>query len=126
MKLKYRNTWLGIGWGLVLLIFYLSLTPTPPRGFDLWDKLNHFLGYGGIMLWFGQVYQGTISRVLFAVYFIIIGACIEVLQGMGGVRFFEYNDMLANSVGVVCALLVLSYNAGKLFYWVEKRVLNVS
>lgn len=126
MRLEYRNAWLSIGWGLVALIFYLSLTPSPPQVFNTWDKLNHFIAYGGIMLWFGQVYQSLFARLFFAAYFIVIGAGIELLQGLGGVRHFEFHDMLANSIGVACALLALSFNAGRLFFWFERRVLKVS
>lgn len=126
MILKYKNLWLALGWIMVAAVFYLSLTPSPPRGLNLWDKLNHFIAYAGLMAWFGQVYRSVMARLFFSFYFIIMGACIEVLQALGGYRHFEYNDMLANASGVIAALLFLSLHGDRLLPWFEQRVLKVS
>lgn len=35
-----------------------------------------------------------------------MGMLLEVLQGLGTVRVFEYSDMVANSAGVLMAWLI--------------------
>ena len=126
MILKYKNLWLSCGWIMVATVIYLSLTPSPPQGLNLWDKLNHFIAYAGLMVWFGQIYRSLSGRIVFTLYFIGMGIGIEVLQGMGGVRQFEYHDMLANSIGVLAALLILKLNGDRVLFWVEQRFLKAS
>lgn len=127
MSLKYRKLWLLIGWGLILIIWYLSLTPSPPEiGVKLWDKLNHFIAYAVLMGWFGQLYQEKRWQIFWLIFFTIMGIGIEIIQGMGEHRFFEYNDMLANFIGTVAALLVLSLKGDGILSWFEQRVLKVS
>lgn len=127
MNLKYRKLWLLIGWGMVLLICFLSLTPNPPElGFNLWDKVNHFIAYAGMMGWFGQLYMKTSQRLTLAVAIIILGIVLEVVQGMGGYRMFEYHDMLANILGVIIALVIIYLKGDRVLYWLEQNVLKVS
>lgn len=127
MNLKYRHYWLIIGWGLVALVWFLSLTPKPPElGFRLWDKLNHFIAYAGLMGWFGQLYPRHSSRTVYAVGFIVMGIAIEIFQGMGMHRVFEYADMLANTSGVIIALTIIYLKGDRILYWFEQRILKVS
>jgi len=46
--LKFRRLWTLIGYGLVVLVVVLSLTPSlpPPVNFPWGDKVSHVLGYG--------------------------------------------------------------------------------
>lgn len=100
--LRYFNLWLLIGWLLVLLMCYLSLIPKPPNfniEFTYSDKVGHFSAYFGLMFWFSQIYKTSASRLFYILFFILMGAILEVLQGLSGVRTFEYADMLANSLG---------------------------
>ena len=102
--LRYFNLWLTLGWLLVLFVCYLSLTPTPPKidvKFEHLDKLEHLLAYFLMMSWFAQLYQSKQSRLFYIMFFILLGVSIEILQGMGTSRFFEYTDMLANTAGVL-------------------------
>lgn len=106
--LRYRWLWLGIGWGVVGAIVYLSLTPSPPTfGLDLWDKAEHYTGYLLLTAWFLQIYRSGAARLWVAVVSIALGAGLEVLQGLGGVRYFEFTDMLANTLGALTAVLVV-------------------
>ena len=109
--LRFNNLWIAFGWFLVLLVCYFSLTPTPPKidiQFEYLDKLEHTLSYFILMFWFAQLYQTLNSRRFFVIFFVFLGIVLEVLQGLGGVRFFEYADMLANTTGAVFA------------YWLSK------
>jgi VanZ family protein len=127
MTLKYRKLWLVIGWTIVAMVWYLSLTPKPPEvGIKLWDKLNHFIAYAVLMGWFGQLYWQKTQRLFWFGFFAAMGIGIEVFQGMDVHRMFEYQDMLANMLGIVSATLVLSFKGDQLLLWFEQRILKVS
>jgi VanZ family protein len=127
MNLKYRKLWLLIGWSMIATVWYLSLTPKPPEmGIKLWDKLNHFIAYAVLMGWFGQLYLQKAQRIFWFVFFISMGISIEIFQGMGEHRFFEYNDMLANTLGVVSAIVVLLLKGDRVLSLFEQRILKVS
>jgi VanZ family protein len=98
----YFPIWVVIGWALVGLVLYLSLTSNPPQvgDFPFIDKFNHFFAYSVLMGWFSQLYQSTKHQVIWAVGFCLMGVSLEILQGLGGHRYFEYTDMLANTAGV--------------------------
>ena len=59
-RLRYRPLWLTVGYGLIVLIIYLSLT-SDPVSFDIdlpyTDKLEHMLAYFTLTAWFVQLYQ---------------------------------------------------------------------
>ena len=127
MNLKYRTLWLLIGWGMILTVWYLSLTPKPPEmGIKIWDKLNHFIAYAALMGWFGQLYLSKMQRVFWMLFFVSMGIGIEIFQGMGVHRYFEYKDMLANTLGVLAAVLVLLFRGDGILFWFEQRILKVS
>lgn len=87
---------------MVLAIVYLSLTPAPPD-IDLseGDKLGHFLAYGTLMFWFGQLYRGAGERVAYAAGFIALGLALEGLQALLGYRTYDTFDLVANTLGVL-------------------------
>ncbi len=103
-----RALWLSIGWGLILMVIYLSLfaafNPTP--GIDHSDKVNHLIAYGTLILWFAQGLKGQ-PRLYSGIAFIAMGILIEILQPLTG-REFSYLDMLANSGGVLLGYLIAS------------------
>ena len=120
--LKYRSVRLVGGWLLVSLIFYLSLTPHPPEpmSFPYADKLEHGFAYASLSLWFCQIYLSSRQRSVVISALIAMGVVIEFLQGWGGVRYFEYADMLANSTGVVLGYLLARTALGRVFVLIEK------
>ena len=77
--------------------------PKPPQvlDFNAADKLIHLIAYSSMMFWMGQLYVSRRQHIILAVLFSVMGVLIEILQGLGGVRFFEYADMLANCSGVL-------------------------
>ena len=104
--LRFFNLWLSIGWLMVLLVCYFSLMSDPPEfniEFEYLDKLEHFFSYFILMAWFAQLYKTFQTRLFYVLFFVSMGVILEVLQGLGGVRFFEYGDMLANTLGAVLA-----------------------
>jgi VanZ family protein len=97
-----RRVFLIIGWGLVGVIWWLSLTPQPPQvDFEQSDKVGHFLAYGGVMFWFCVLYTRAGTRLAYATGFIAMGIAIEYIQRWTGYRSFEVYDMVADALGVL-------------------------
>lgn len=96
-----RPLWLVLGWAMVAVIIWLSLTPSPPKvDFEQSDKVGHFLAYGSLMFWFAQLYIARRTRLAYAAGFAAMGVTLEFIQGWTGYRSFELLDMLADGIGV--------------------------
>ena len=110
-RLRFAKTWQAIGWAMVAVVAWLSLTPQPPQppSFLGWDKAQHFAAYGGLMAWYGMSFARHWRWPLFLVG---LGAGLECLQGLGGVRSFDPFDMLANTLGVAMGLALAQSPAG--------------
>lgn len=123
--LRYFKFWLSIGWLLVIMMCYVSLTSTPPE-FHIElkhiDKAGHFFAYFILMAWFAQLYKTSRARLFYVMFFIFMGVMLEILQGLGGVRFFEYYDMLANSFGVAIAWFITKKNFNNLLLSFETQL----
>lgn len=107
-KLRLRRYWLAVGWSLVLLIIYLSLTPEPVQlNVENGDKYGHVFAYAALMSWFANIYDTSIRRLQFALGFVALGIALEFAQAWTGYRSFELADMAADAAGVaagwVCA-----------------------
>ena len=120
-QLRYRRLWLAAGWGVVGAIVWLSLTPAPPSlGVNLWDKAQHYSAYLLLTGWFLQIYRSGAARLRVAAVSIALGAVLEVLQGLGGVRHFEFADMLANTLGAFTAVVVVGGRLADLLVSAER------
>jgi VanZ family protein len=95
--------------------------PPEPVSFNGVDKLEHLLAYAGLMLWFCQVYPEYRTRMRLFVALTVMGVGIEFLQGLGGYRYFEYVDMLANTLGVVVGWGLAKTGLGKMLGAIEQR-----
>ncbi len=100
--LKFRPLWTFIGYGLVILVVVLSLSPSLPSPADFpWaDKVFHVLAYAVLMLWFAQLHPKSRYRWL-AGGFIALGILMEVLQSQLATRSGEVWDVAANCLGTV-------------------------
>jgi VanZ family protein len=118
-----RNVWLVLGWLWVAVVFYLSLMPDPPEplSFDGVDKLEHAAAYLGLMLWFCQVVVERRTRIYLTAAFVTMGVGIEILQGLSGYRYFEYADMLANSMGVLIGWRLAHTRLGRVLINLEQH-----
>ncbi len=126
--LKYRFEWLLVGWSLVALVIYLSVTSTPPQldiDFKYLDKVEHLSAYGVLMGWFGQLYHISRVRIGYLLGFIAMGIALEIIQGLGGVRYFEYGDMVANSLGALIGWALSRGGGGRLLQRFEQRLANI-
>ncbi len=101
--LCFRPLWLLCGWAMLVVAVWLSLIGAPPQvvGIPHADKLKHLLAYAVLMGWFGQIYTARGAQRGWLIGLVLMGIMLEFLQGWGGVRFFEYADMLANTLGAL-------------------------
>ena len=76
------------------------------------------------MFWFAQLYKENKTRIFYVVFFVVMGVALEVLQGLGGVRYFEYLDMLANTLGIAVAWIITKDKYNNLFLYVENRIIK--
>ncbi|MCK4705572.1 MAG: VanZ family protein [Gammaproteobacteria bacterium] len=114
---RYHKHWLVIGYALVTLVIYLSVTSTPPLAdieIPYFDKVGHLLAYFAMMAWFAQLYHTKKQRVIYAFSFIALGIAIEFVQSFDPARMTEFADMVANTSGVVIAILITRISAFRL------------
>ncbi len=123
--LKLRFLWLAIGYALVLLVVFLSLSSDPVElemDFPNQDKFFHALAYFGLMAWFAQIYHDKFQRNMIALVFVFMGVTLEYIQGFDPNRYFEYADMVANTVGVALGFAVALTGAKNILLKLEKVV----
>ena len=122
---KYRMLWLAIGYALVSIVIYLSVASEPPEvelGFKLQDKFFHALAYFFLMFWFAQIYHVKKQRLIYALFFIALGIAMEGVQSFDPKRYAEFDDMVANSLGVAIAILVTKRSLKNILYHLEQRL----
>lgn len=121
--LNKTRLWLGIGFGWLLLIIFMSLTSTPyvPMPGNI-DKLYHASAYAVLMGWWLQLFRNVLMRVLLALCFIAIGTGIEYLQSFHPLRYFDVGDMIANAAGVVVSWCLGWTAFDRLLYQFERWV----
>jgi hypothetical protein len=107
-ELKYLKIWLIVGWALVGLVIFVSVTPRAPEMLDLdgADKLLHVFAYGIMMLWFGFIYLPSRMYQNLGIILIAIGIALELIQGIIAHRSLSFLDMVANTVGVLLGWLL--------------------
>ncbi|MFN0305685.1 MAG: VanZ family protein [Burkholderiales bacterium] len=73
---------------------------------SLWDKFVHFTAYGGLtgLLGFAAYLD---KRLLIACVVIAVGALDEVMHSVTPGRFADAGDLLADTLGVVCAVWMI-------------------
>ena len=123
--LKLRFLWLAIGYALVMLVVFLSLTSNPVSleiELPYQDKFFHALAYFVLMAWFAQIYHDKFQRNMIALVFIFMGVTLEYLQGFDPNRYFEYADMVANSVGVALGFALALTGAKNILLKLEKVI----
>jgi hypothetical protein len=117
----HERFWIACGFGFVLLVIYLSVTPDPIRaptvdGF----KTGHILAYFWVMLWFAQVRRSPVTRLVIGVLLIALGVALEYVQRYVG-RDFAYADMVDDAIGVGLGYLLALTPAGRLLSAWERR-----
>jgi VanZ family protein len=93
-------------WTSFVVINVLALSPAPflpPEIFDWWDKAQHAIAFAGLAVLAVFAYP-DVSKLRIALLLISQGGVIEVLQYFSGYRYGDWQDALADGVGVLLGL----------------------
>ncbi|MBM4200810.1 MAG: VanZ family protein [Gammaproteobacteria bacterium] len=120
-ELHFRRLWQGIGWLMVAVVVWLSVTPHPPQPPSLltWDKAQHLTAYAGLMYWFRQAFA---AHWRWPVFLITLGVVLELLQSMIPLRNGDLVDVVANSLGVGIGLALGRSPLGGLLAAADARI----
>jgi VanZ family protein len=106
-------------WMCFVALNALALSPAPylpPEIFNWWDKAQHAFGFGVLAVLAVLAYPEA-SRLRIALLLIGQGVLIEVLQYYGGYRFGDWQDAVADGVGVLVGLAM----ARMMDFWLLKK-----
>ena len=106
--LRHPRLWLVSGWILVVLSAIVSIMPLSemPKMGGISDKLEHAVAYSALALLFAGIYPKS-RYPLIGVALLVMGIVIEGLQGaMNLGRKADMRDVYANTLGIVCGLLL--------------------
>jgi VanZ family protein len=110
----YSRLWHTLGWLLVVLVVFLSLTPKAPVALEVpgSDKVSHVVAYLVMMLWFSQLYREPRRQVSIGLGLVALGALLELVQGLLGYRSAEVLDGIANGCGVFAGRFLVETRLG--------------
>lgn len=93
-------------WAFLLAVVVLSLLPGDrlPAVFAWWDKAQHALGFALLTGLGLAAYAHTRWRL--PVGLLLLGAAIEIAQGASGWRTGDWQDLLADAIGILGAWLL--------------------
>jgi len=118
-----RRLWRAIGVGLILLVIWLSLTPTPIEiPVEQGDKFGHLAAYGTLMFWFANLDARLRQRLGYATAFVALGIALEFAQGLTDYRVFEVADMVANAIGVLLGWIVAPPRGPDVLGFMQRRL----
>lgn len=125
LRLRFTYFWLSIGLVLTALTVSASFMPnfSPPIYFEGMDKVGHFFAYMVVTFWFSQIYRRNDLRWAIGLVLVALGMGLEYLQLMTGSHIFEYADILANTAGVLCALLLAQTRFSRGLVLIERKLL---
>lgn len=123
-KLQFSALWLGLGWLVIAVIFYFSLShhSLEPRTHLPIDKVEHFSAYVGLMWWFSQLYIQTRQRIGLALALVGMGILIEILQGMTGYRDMDAWDAVADTLGMLFGWWLVGTRFGNVLTNLDQRL----
>ena len=107
---KFSVVLKGAFWVCFVVISALALSPAPylpPELFNWWDKAQHAIGFGTLAVLAVLAYPG-VSKLRIGLLLVALGVLIEVLQYFSGYRFGDWQDALADGVGVLVGLALMA------------------
>lgn len=124
----YPRLWHTLGWLLVALVVVLSLTPKAPAILEVpgSDKVNHFLAYLVLMLWFSQLHRQPRRQFWIGVGLVALGVCLELVQGLLAYRSADVLDGLTNGCGVFAGRLLLETRVGNSLTFLDGQLLRLT
>jgi len=120
--LQYKRVWIALGVLLLSLVFAFSMNTMPSvlEAIMMHDKLVHAFAYAALMMWFSQIFQHNVTRMLLVIGLLLFGIGMELAQGQVPGRTLDYADMVANTLGITCSW-ALSYTwVGNIFAKAEE------
>lgn len=108
--------WLALGWLAIGVILVLSLAPLPqiPGAPQQSDKVEHFLAYVLLMLWYGQLGADVRTNLGVALGLSAFGGGVEILQSLTPHRSAEWGDLWADLAGIGAGLALVRTRAGRI------------
>ena len=103
---KFSVVLKGAFWVCFVVISALALSPAPylpPELFNWWDKAQHAIAFGTLTVLAVLAYPG-VSKVRIGFLLLALGVLIEVLQYFSGYRYGDWQDAVADGVGVLVGL----------------------
>jgi len=102
-KRLLKNSLLFLSISITILIVILSLINiTQTIAISSSDKVQHAIAYFTLsFFWLLALKDFKVKKVIILIACIALGIVLECIQGLTPHRFFEYLDMLANTVGVI-------------------------
>jgi VanZ family protein len=95
-------------WACFLALNALALSPAPylpPLDvLNWWDKAQHAIGFGTLAVLAVLAYP-DVSKLRMGLMLVALGVLIEVLQYFSGYRFGDWQDAVADGVGVLGGLV---------------------
>jgi hypothetical protein len=107
--LHWRPVWIVLGALIMGWILWMALTPDPGISlpFAYGDKLLHAITFTCLMGWWGNIYHARRPRAWAALGCLAFGVFIELAQWFDPPRDADILDVLADSIGIFIALLLL-------------------
>lgn len=101
---EIKKRWKALTFLILTAITILSLLPLPALPpVPGTDKTHHFIAYAMLML--PVALRKPANWFMFGVFFILYSGAIELIQPFVN-RYGEWVDLLANSVGVLCGVII--------------------
>ena len=99
-------------WACFLALNALALSPAPylpPLDvLNWWDKAQHAIGFGTLTALAVLAYP-AVSKLRIGLMLVALGVLIEVLQYFSGYRFGDWQDAVADGVGVLGGLVGVTW-----------------
>ena len=105
---KFSFVLKGAFWVCFVVLNALALSPAPYLPpleiFSWWDKAQHAIAFGTLTVLAVLAYPG-VSKFRIGFLLLALGVLIEVLQYFSGYRFGDWQDAVADGVGVLVGLI---------------------
>ncbi len=118
-----RKLTIGIYVLYILIITYLSLTPTEHKvleSLNLWDKASHFIAYMILFIIVKKVHTKS-NYLTCAIICFVYSFILECIQHFIPNRYFDILDLLANALGAVLGVIIYYLLIEKFFQQESKN-----
>lgn len=120
-RLRWHRVWVTLGGAIMMWVLWMAFRPDPGVALDFpyGDKLLHAATFAALMGWWGNVYRSRRARGWAALGCLAFGGLIEWAQWLNPPREADALDLLADSAGIVLALLLLRTPLARVLAGVE-------